>query len=98
MTELTVALCYFMKAPKSLETRISEHSIGKFQAKREGLKLNGTHQLVHYDDEVNLSHETTNIVKRNAEALIVASIGLRATAEKTKCAFMSCDQNARQKS
>jgi len=50
------------------------------------LKLNGTHQLVVYVDDVNILGGSVHTVKENAEALVVASkeIGLEVNADKTK--------------
>jgi hypothetical protein len=50
------------------------------------LKLNGTHQLVVYVDEVDILGKWVNTVKENAEALVVASkeIGLEVNADKSK--------------
>jgi hypothetical protein len=51
------------------------------------LKLNGTHQLLVYADDVNIMDGSVHIVKENAEseALVVASraIGLEVNADKT---------------
>jgi len=49
------------------------------------LKLNGTHQLLVYADGVNIMGGSVCTVKRNTEALIVASraIGLEVNADKT---------------
>jgi len=57
------------------------------------LKLNGTHQLLAYADDVNILGGGTHTVKENAEALIVASkeTGLEVNADKTKCMVMSRD-------
>ena len=58
-----------------------------------GLKLNGTHQLLAYADDGGGSVHT---VEENAEALVVATkeIGLEVNADKTKYMIMSRDQNA----
>jgi len=62
------------------------------------LKLNGTHQLLVYADDVNILGGSVHTVKKNAEALIVASkeVGLEVNADKTKYMVMSRDQNAGQ--
>jgi len=60
------------------------------------LKLNGTHQLLAYADDVNILEESIRAVKENAEALVVAAkvIGLEVNAGKTKYMVMSRGQNA----
>jgi len=60
------------------------------------LKLNGTHQLLIYADDINILGGSVHTVKENTEALIVASkeIGLEVNADKTKYMIMSQDQNA----
>jgi len=57
------------------------------------LKLNGTHQLLVYDDDINILGRSVHTVKENAEALIVASkeIGLEVNADKTKYMATSRD-------
>jgi hypothetical protein len=59
------------------------------------LKLNGTHQLLVYADDVNILGGSIHAVKEKAEALIVTSkeIGLEVNAERTKYMVMSRDQN-----
>ena len=60
------------------------------------MKLNGTHQLLVYADDVNILGEGLHTIKENAEALVVASkeIGLEVNAVKTKYMVMFRDQNA----
>jgi hypothetical protein len=60
------------------------------------LKLNGTHQLLAYADDVNILEEGVHTVKKNAEALVAATkeIGLEVNAHKTKYMTVFPDQNA----
>jgi hypothetical protein len=60
------------------------------------LKLNGTHQLLAYADDVNILGGSVYTVKEKAEALVVATkeIGLEVNADKTKYKVMSWDRNA----
>jgi hypothetical protein len=56
------------------------------QENQVGLKLNGTHQLLAYTDDVNLLGDNINTVKKNKETLIDASkeVGLEITVKKSK--------------
>jgi len=73
-----------------------EYAIRRVQVNQDGLKLNGTHQLLTYADDVNILGGSVHTVKENAEALVVATkeIGLEVNADKTKYMIMSQDQNA----
>ena len=73
-----------------------EYAIGRVQVNQDGLKLNGTHQLLAYADDVNILGGSVNTVKKNAEALVAATndIGLEVNAHKTKYMTISRDQNA----
>jgi len=59
------------------------------------LKLNGTHQILIYADDVHILGGSAHTIKENAEALVVASkvTGLAVNAYKTKYMVMSRDQN-----
>jgi len=67
------------------------------QVNADSLKLNGTHQLLVYADEVNMLGGSVHTIKKNANALVVAGKerGLEVNADKTKYMVMSGDQNAR---
>jgi hypothetical protein len=75
-----------------------EYCIRRVKVNQDGLKLNGTHQLLAYADDVNTSilGEIVHAVKKNTEALVAATeeIGLEVNADKTKYMVMSRDQNA----
>jgi len=61
-----------------------------------GLKLNGTHQLLVYADGVNILGGGVHTIKKNAEALVVASkeTGLEENADNSKYMVMSRDQSS----
>jgi hypothetical protein len=63
-----------------------------------GLKLNGTHELLVYDNDVNLLEDNIDALNKNTGYLIVASkeVGLDVNAEKTKYMLLSRHQNAGQ--
>jgi hypothetical protein len=62
-----------------------EYAVGRVQINHEGLKLNGTHQLLAYADDVNILGGIVHTVKKNAESLVVATkeTGLEVNADKT---------------
>jgi len=71
-------------------------TIRRVQVNQDGLKLNDTHQLLAYADDVNILGESIRAVNENAEALVVTAkeIGLEVNADKTRYMVMSRDQNA----
>ena len=73
-----------------------EYAIRRVQVNQDGLKLNGTHQLLAYADYVNILGGSIHNLKENEEALVAATreIGLEVNADKTKYMVMSRDQNA----
>ena len=76
-----------------------EYVIKRVQENEDVLKLNGTHQLVVYADDVNILGGSVHTIKENTETLVVASkeIGLEVNADKTMYVVMSRDQNARRR-
>jgi len=73
-----------------------EYAIRRVQVNRDGFKLNRTHQLLAYADDVNILGGSTHTLKENEEALVAATreIGLEVSTDKTKYMVMSRDQNA----
>jgi len=73
-----------------------EYAIRRVQVNQDDLKLNGTHQLLAYVDDVNILGGSVDTVKKNAEALVSATkdIGLEVNAHKSKYMTVSRDQNA----
>jgi hypothetical protein len=63
-----------------------------------GLKLNGTHQLLAYTDDMNLLGENIDAIKKNTETLIDAinEVGLDINVEKTNYMLLSHHQNTGQ--
>jgi hypothetical protein len=72
-----------------------EYAIRKVQENQVGLKLNGTHQLLAYADDVNLQGDDIDTISKNTETLISAikEVGIEVNIEKTKYILVSHDQN-----
>ena len=68
-----------------------KYAIKRIQVNQTGLTLNGTHQFMAYDDDVNILGGSVHTVKENAEALVVATkeTGLEVNADKTKYMVVS---------
>jgi len=68
-----------------------EYAISRVQVNQNGLKSNGTHQLLAYADDVNILGGSVHTVKENVEALVFATkeIGLEVNVDKTKYMIMS---------
>ena len=77
--------------PPLLSNFALQYAIRRVQVSQDGLKLNGTHQLLAYADDVNTWGGDVHTVKEYAEALIVASkeTGLEVNAGKAKFMVMS---------
>jgi hypothetical protein len=75
-----------------------EYAIRKVHANQEEIELNGIHQPVVYDDDVNVLWENIDAIKRNTEILLEASrgAGLEVNTENTKYMVVSRHQNAGQ--
>jgi hypothetical protein len=50
-----------------------EYAIRRVQVNQDGLKLNGTHQLLAYADNVNILGGSLHTLKENAEAVVAAT-------------------------
>jgi hypothetical protein len=75
-----------------------EYAIRKVQENQVGLKLNRTHQLLAYTDDVNLLGDNTDTIKKNTETLTDAGkeVGLEINAGKTRYMLLFCHQKAGQ--
>ena len=73
-----------------------ECAIRRLHVNQYGMKLNGTHQLLVYAGDVNIMGRSIYSIKKNPEAIVVASkeIGIEVNADKTKNMVMSRGKNA----
>jgi hypothetical protein len=69
--------------------------LGRFTKKQVGPKLNGTHQLLAYADDVNLLGDNIDTINKKTETLIDASkeVDLEINVEESKHTLLSCRQN-----
>jgi hypothetical protein len=76
-----------------------EQAIRTVQQNQEGLKLNGTHQLLANVDYVNIVVENTDTIKKNKAVLLDGSkeVGLEVNSEKNKYMLVSRSQKIGQK-
>jgi hypothetical protein len=67
-----------------------EYAIRSVQENQEGLKLNGTRQLLAYADDFNIVEKSIDTVQKNIEALLDTSkeLGLEVNPENTKYMLM----------
>jgi len=72
------------------------YAIRRVQVNQDGLKLNGTHQLLAYADDINILDGSVHTIKKNTEGLGVASkeTGLKVCVGTSKYMVRSTDQNA----
>jgi hypothetical protein len=75
-----------------------EYANRKIQENQVGLKLNRTHHLLAYADDMNTLGDNIDTINKNTETVIDASkeIGLEVNIEKTKYMLLSRHQNAGQ--
>jgi hypothetical protein len=73
------------------------YAIRGVQENQSDLKLNGTHLLLFYADDVNILGESVHTVEKKTEILVVVikDIGLEVNTDETKCTIMYRDQNVR---
>ncbi|KAJ4428882.1 hypothetical protein ANN_25875 [Periplaneta americana] len=71
---------------------IREYAIRKLENNREGLELNGLHQLLVYADDVKMLGENQQTIRDNTEILLQATKEI-VNPEKTKYMIMSRDEN-----
>jgi hypothetical protein len=68
-----------------------EYTIRKVQEIQVELKLNGTHQLLVYANDINLLGDNIDTIRKNTQTVIDASmmVGLQVNTKKTKYMLLS---------
>jgi len=69
-----------------------EYAIRRVQLNQDSLKLNGTHQLLAYADDVNILGGSVDTVKKNA-ALVAATKVIRQEVNAHKTKYMTVSRN-----
>jgi hypothetical protein len=82
--------------PPLLSNSASEYAFRKVQETEVELKLNGTHQLLAYDNDVNLLEDNIDTINKTTETAIDASkeVDTEVNIEKSKYILVLHDQNA----
>jgi len=93
---LLIIYSAFAKYLRKNWNTMKKFTIRRVQVNQDDLKLNGTHQLLAYADDVNILGGSIHTLKENAEALVAATreMGLEVSADKTRYMVMPRDQNA----
>jgi hypothetical protein len=75
-----------------------KYAIRKVQENQVAMKLNGTHQLLVYVDDVNLVGDNIGTIKKNTQTLIdaIKEVGLEVNTEKTDYMLLPRHQTAGQ--
>jgi hypothetical protein len=90
------AYCKGSQGPPRAVAPPKKYAVTRVRVNQDDFKLNGTHQILVYADDVNIGGRSVHTVKEKAKALVVASneIGLVVNVDKTKYMVMSGDQNS----
>jgi hypothetical protein len=70
-----------------------EYAIRKVQENQMGLKLNGTHQLLAYADDVNLLGDNIDTINKNIATLILLEVDLETNAQIASYMLLSSHEH-----